>query len=98
MPAGVVYQAIEPAVIGYSGVYQLVDFLSLRNIAWNKVRLPWAAFSNFGSERRAFGLMPRAEDHLRSCRNERFDAAFANPFAAAGNDGHFVFVFHEKTP
>src|SRR5882724_1890327 len=97
MPASVVYQAIEPAVIGYGGVYQLFDFFNLRNIARNKVRLAWAGFSNFGSERRAFGLMPRAEDHLRPCRNERFDTTFANPFAAAGADRHFVFVFHEKT-
>src|SRR2546427_6342114 len=94
MPAGIVDQAIEPAMARDHFLDQTIYLFDPGNIASDKLRFSGTTRIDFHCQTFAIRLASCTKDDLRSGGNEGPHAAFADSMTASGNDDDFVRVGH----
>src|SRR5580765_3950444 len=92
MPASVVYEAINPAVLLHCGVDQVLDLEGFGNVTKNERGFAGSCSVQFIRDRLTFLCFARAEDDHRSGVNKSLYTTFADAFASASNDYYFVCV------
>ena len=98
VPAGVVNQAVDAAVLGHHGVDHALDVVGFGHVALDELHAAGALGIELCLERFAFADIPRTEDNCCAGIGKNAYTALADPFAATGDDGDFVVVAHRCNP
>ena len=94
MPASVINQTINAPEFFYRRSDEIFNVFNFGNITFDKMCLAFAQRIHFGFKFSPLCFIASAKNYCGSGFDEDANAAFANAFCAAGDDGDFIFVAH----
>src|SRR4051794_24473614 len=94
MPAGVVYQTIDPAVVRNCLIDEFLDLISFRNITFNEPCTSFSKRVQLGRESITLVLVASTKYDARTSVDKYAGTPLANAFCSAGDNNNPVLIIH----